>query len=132
MDLSNSNILLILLQTNLSNSNILLILLQMDLSNSNILLILLQTNLFNSNILLILLQTNFSNSNILLLAQWQSCRPVSERMWVQIPLDQNCLGILVTIEICATCYEYTFIIICLLYTSPSPRDKRQSRMPSSA
>ena len=26
-------------------------------------------------------------------------------------------------------YEYTS---CLLYTSPSPRDKRQSRMPSSA
>ena len=25
-----------------------------------------------------------------------------------------------------------FIIPCLLYTSPSPRDKRQSRMPSSA
>ena len=25
-----------------------------------------------------------------------------------------------------------FLIICLLYTSPSPRDKRQSRMPSSA
>ena len=24
------------------------------------------------------------------------------------------------------------LIICLLYTSPSPRDKRQSRMPSSA
>ena len=24
------------------------------------------------------------------------------------------------------------IFICLLYTSPSPRDKRQSRMPSSA
>ena len=24
------------------------------------------------------------------------------------------------------------ILICLLYTSPSPRDKRQSRMPSSA
>ena len=24
------------------------------------------------------------------------------------------------------------IAICLLYTSPSPRDKRQSRMPSSA
>ena len=24
------------------------------------------------------------------------------------------------------------VIICLLYTSPSPRDKRQSRMPSSA
>ena len=26
----------------------------------------------------------------------------------------------------------TFINGCLLYTSPSPRDKRQSRMPSSA
>ena len=26
----------------------------------------------------------------------------------------------------------TMIVICLLYTSPSPRDKRQSRMPSSA
>ena len=24
------------------------------------------------------------------------------------------------------------VVICLLYTSPSPRDKRQSRMPSSA
>ena len=26
----------------------------------------------------------------------------------------------------------TMMNICLLYTSPSPRDKRQSRMPSSA
>ena len=26
----------------------------------------------------------------------------------------------------------TELIVCLLYTSPSPRDKRQSRMPSSA
>ena len=29
-------------------------------------------------------------------------------------------------------YESNGIITCLLYTSPSPRDKRQSRMPSSA
>ena len=31
--------------------------------------------------------------------------------------------------------DYTptrFYVYCLLYTSPSPRDKRQSRMPSSA
>ena len=29
--------------------------------------------------------------------------------------------------------DYTFLACgCLLYTSPSPRDKRQSRMPSSA
>ena len=27
---------------------------------------------------------------------------------------------------------YAFLPCCLLYTSPSPRDKRQSRMPSSA
>ena len=37
-----------------------------------------------------------------------------------------------------SCFEladyFTFTVpgICLLYTSPSPRDKRQSRMPSSA
>ena len=28
--------------------------------------------------------------------------------------------------------RYEMVNICLLYTSPSPRDKRQSRMPSSA
>ena len=28
--------------------------------------------------------------------------------------------------------EAPMLYICLLYTSPSPRDKRQSRMPSSA
>ena len=27
---------------------------------------------------------------------------------------------------------YAYLVACLLYTSPSPRDKRQSRMPSSA
>ena len=27
---------------------------------------------------------------------------------------------------------FVFVSVCLLYTSPSPRDKRQSRMPSSA
>ena len=29
-------------------------------------------------------------------------------------------------------FELEMRYICLLYTSPSPRDKRQSRMPSSA
>ena len=28
--------------------------------------------------------------------------------------------------------DNTYVNTCLLYTSPSPRDKRQSRMPSSA
>ena len=31
-----------------------------------------------------------------------------------------------------TCDEVGLLGTCLLYTSPSPRDKRQSRMPSSA
>ena len=29
-------------------------------------------------------------------------------------------------------YDSMYSMLCLLYTSPSPRDKRQSRMPSSA
>ena len=29
-------------------------------------------------------------------------------------------------------FDNTLLGTCLLYTSPSPRDKRQSRMPSSA
>ena len=32
----------------------------------------------------------------------------------------------------AEAVDMTIVIFCLLYTSPSPRDKRQSRMPSSA
>ena len=31
-----------------------------------------------------------------------------------------------------TVAEGDLTLVCLLYTSPSPRDKRQSRMPSSA
>ena len=33
-------------------------------------------------------------------------------------------------EVCAGCHSLNYI--CLLYTSPSPRDMRRSRMPSSA
>ena len=36
------------------------------------------------------------------------------------------------IIIILTPYVDDLLVICLLYTSPSPRDKRQSRMPSSA
>ena len=37
-------------------------------------------------------------------------------------------------EVCNHTFEQSeqLSLICLLYTSPSPRDKRQSRMPSSA
>ena len=34
--------------------------------------------------------------------------------------------------ICCISSMISLVIACLLYTSPSPRDKRQSRMPSSA
>ena len=37
------------------------------------------------------------------------------------------------VEVDGKLYSYEeYMAICLLYTSPSPRDKRQSRMPSSA
>ena len=35
-------------------------------------------------------------------------------------------------ELIAVISKYVKVNPCLLYTSPSPRDKRQSRMPSSA
>ena len=38
-------------------------------------------------------------------------------------------GTLITFDVVST---ETWLWVCLLYTSPSPRDKRQSRMPSSA
>ena len=40
-----------------------------------------------------------------------------------------CLGSVLT---SSTLWALTIVNTCLLYTSPSPRDKRQSRMPSSA
>ena len=35
-------------------------------------------------------------------------------------------------ELAALGFAIRLVLACLLYTSPSPRDKRQSRMPSSA
>ena len=43
-------------------------------------------------------------------------------------LVQNSRALRVYLDSCVKCGACT----CLLYTSPSPRDKRQSRMPSSA
>ena len=44
-------------------------------------------------------------------------------MWIEAPIDLVAEGVDVAFRLGKT---------CLLYTSPSPRDKRQSRMPSSA
>ena len=46
---------------------------------------------------------------------------------VHIFTDHRNLAYIFDPEACVT-----YVSICLLYTSPSPRDKRQSRMPSSA
>ena len=35
-------------------------------------------------------------------------------------------------SVCASCYALKGNYTCLLYTSPSPRDRQKSRMPSSA
>ena len=46
-----------------------------------------------------------------------------------------CFGLGLVLALNETCASSTGIALlmgCLLYTSPSPRDKRQSRMPSSA
>ena len=60
------------------------------------------------------------------LTDWlELCAFFSDRRRVRIDLINSAFGI----------GDDTYnrkIHICLLYTSPSPRDKRQSRMPSSA
>ena len=48
---------------------------------------------------------------------------------LQCCLTRNC-GVFVLLYVMSN--VRTNVKICLLYTSPSPRDKRQSRMPSSA
>ena len=42
------------------------------------------------------------------------------------------LTLVTAIEVVLGIYKPDALMTCLLYTSPSPRDRRQSRMPSSA
>ena len=46
--------------------------------------------------------------------------------------DESVSNVFVCPGNAGTALENKVTNICLLYTSPSPRDKRQSRMPSSA
>ena len=53
-----------------------------------------------------------------------------------MPVEQGSINARYTIELCEKNVP-VYVgsdkpMVCLLYTSPSPRDKRQSRMPSSA
>ena len=60
-------------------------------------------------------------------ADWDAFKEESERKLTGIPLPISC---------CSGERKLRDVLLeagsCLLYTSPSPRDKRQSRMPSSA
>ena len=47
-------------------------------------------------------------------------------------LNKNDIVVLQTADCDLDRHGLAALIDCLLYTSPSPRDKRQSRMPSSA
>ena len=48
-----------------------------------------------------------------------------------IQISKLCVGCM-SFGKAGTLHDWTLDEACLLYTSPSPRDKRQSRMPSSA
>ena len=59
----------------------------------------------------------------------QQLRSICEDLWEE-DADASAFGLHVSSSIKGPPeVEFKF---CLLYTSPSPRDKRQSRMPSSA
>ena len=53
-------------------------------------------------------------------------KPVNQKAWFLI------LPVILCVAFSAILPLMTVVNYCLLYTSPSPRDKRQSRMPSSA
>ena len=54
---------------------------------------------------------------------------VRRQIKMLLPLEQTAL---VLVDVWNVHFIESWIERCLLYTSPSPRDKRQSRMPSSA
>ena len=50
----------------------------------------------------------------------------------ELVLDEDSSKMRILTNFGAPKFVRILILLCLLYTSPSPRDKRQSRMPSSA
>ena len=59
-------------------------------------------------------------------------------LWNNVPISSPLLGLLDLSLLHRSAFDSATLVkgglssVCLLYTSPSPRDKRQSRMPSSA
>ena len=65
----------------------------------------------------------------------RSCSRYAERDLTMLQLTHYCgmrVGEVAALRIEDVVDENYKVRTCLLYTSPSPRDKRQSRMPSSA
>ena len=62
----------------------------------------------------------------------QLIRQPGLRRYVVIPLVINVLVLSAAILYGVNQYEAWMAYVCLLYTSPSPRDRTRSRMPSSA
>ena len=77
-----------------------------------------------------------TNYNALANTDDGSCIPGCTGMTMQYPtaavVAPGSCDSTVTVSTCNYQNEHSQITGCLLYTSPSPRDKRQSRMPSSA
>ncbi len=65
------------------------------------------------------LEEGAEDADIVLVGPQVRCALASVREWVPVKVPVLAVDTLV-------------VQSCLLYTSPSPRDKRQSRMPSSA
>ena len=64
---------------------------------------------------------------------WLAWQEVTQRHGVDFPEDRfYSLGGVPSWQIIQMLSDEQGVKLCLLYTSPSPRDKRQSRMPSSA
>ena len=70
---------------------------------------------------------------------WKTATDPAERIEVRLVLnsyidnDNLYVGLESRSKENPGCWEsYTDITVCLLYTSPSPRDRTRSRMPSSA
>ena len=69
--------------------------------------------------------SNTSDDN----AEWSSMLSAVAQLWLAgAEIDWNRLST----DGCPRTRRHATLPTCLLYTSPSPRDKRQSRMPSSA
>ena len=65
-------------------------------------------------------------------SQWKGAIAITRGGMVPAAIVARELNIRLLDTICIKTYEKQEMSACLLYTSPSPRDKRQSRMPSSA